>query len=160
MRKEISDLILLLYLVPIVGVFLSFFITIFTEKVKIGKRKYKYFWMKMILIVYFAIPIIMLVTFIENKKVEYIWIGGDFDYMRGYKNSVLYYEYLERKEFWILEVFFLVWVVGIFVLVIKDLYGILELIKGAQIKFRRILSENDTNKFKIGISSNGIEVMV
>ncbi len=62
--------------------------------------------MKMILIVYFAIPIIMLVTFIENKKVEYIWIGGDFDYMRGYKNSVLYYEYLERKDFWILKAFF------------------------------------------------------
>ncbi len=106
MRKEISDLILLLYLVPIAGVFLSFFITIFTEKVKIGKRKYKYFWMKMILIVYFAIPIIMLGTFIENKKVEYIWIGGDFDYMRGYKNSALCYEYLERKEFWILKAFF------------------------------------------------------
>lgn len=58
------------------------------------------------------------------------------------------------------ESIFLVWIAGIFVLVIKDLYGILELIKGAQIKFRRILSENDTNKFKIGISSNGIDKKV
>ena len=127
MREEISDLILLLYLVPVIGVFLSFFITVFIEKAKIGKRKYKYFWMKMILIDYFVTPILMLATFIENKKVEYIWIGGDFDYIRGYKNSALYYDYLERKEFWILEVFFWVWIVGIAVFVIKDRYGKIQL---------------------------------
>lgn len=141
MRGKISDLILLLYLVPSIGVFLSFFITVFTEKAKIGKRKYKYFWMKMILIVYFVTPVLMLATFIENRKVEYIWIGGDFDYMRGYKNSVLYYDYLERKEFLVLEVFFLVWIIGGAAFVIRDLYSKIQLKKLQKISLLQVDKE-------------------
>lgn len=128
MRKEISDIFLLLYLVPAAGFVLSLPITIFTEKGGIGKKKYGYLYMKMILFFHIVMPMIMLITFMENRKVGYIWIGGDFDYMRTYKNSALYYEYLEREEFWSLNVFFLIWLIGgLLLFAAKNLHGNLQL---------------------------------
>ncbi len=128
MRKEISDFILLLCLIPTTGFFLSWFITVFTEKIKIIKRKHKYFWMRIILFFYFIIPITIVFIFLGNRKANFIWIGGDFDCMYNYRNSILYYDYLEKKEFWILEGFFLIWIVGIVILmVIRSIHGKIQL---------------------------------
>lgn len=127
--KEISDIFLLLLLVPAAG-FLAFKpLAVLTELTGIMPKRWEYHWMKVILMFYLITPVWMLITFIENRRRDTIWISGeDIRHFEGMKSSVLYYDYLGNDKLRILQICFFIWlVVGALLYILQSAAGSMQL---------------------------------
>lgn len=129
MRKEISDLFLLLGVIPVAGILLYLPVAFLTEKICMVRKKHGYFCMKLLLLFYILMPIYLMILFMKNRKIGGVFTGrGNTAYLLTYKSSSLYYPYLEKQEFWILQIFFIIWVVGgILLFLIRDIRGRVQL---------------------------------
>lgn len=129
MRDGISDLFLLLFIVPLAGIFLYLPVVLLTEKVCIARKKHGYFCMKLLLLFYVLMPICMMILFAENRKIGGAFVGrGNQAYFLTYKSSSLYYQYLEEKEFRFLQILFIIWIIsGALLFLIRDIRGRMQL---------------------------------